>query len=213
MRSFKHCVLFFFLCTASPASGQEPVHTGRSLWQSFTTTDTKAAAVTRDAVFTPEGVIYAANEAGLIRFDGEHWRIIAAGPERRSLHQLVQLDDGSFFASTQTGVGKFSLGASGKFTWGDIPLSDTKTAAESTSVLSLHKDQTSDGALVVTEDAVIHVRDDSEKPEGGRHRNHLIQIRLSDHDDCICHHHGLVAVLDEINSARAIQSNPRVTQI
>jgi len=161
MRSFTHCILFFCLCMASPAIGQEPVHTGRSLWQSFTTTDTKAAAVTREAVFTPEGVIYAANDAGLLRFDGEHWRVIAAGLERHSLHQLVQLDDGSFFASTQTGVGKFSLGTSGKFTWEDIPLSDTKTAAEGTSVLSLHKDQTSDGAFVVTEDTVIHVSDES----------------------------------------------------
>ncbi len=135
------------------AAAQEQVHSGRPLWQAFTTQDTRGAAVTHDAILTPDGLVYAANDAGLLRFDGVRWRLIPAGPGRLPLRQLILADDGSLFAATPDGLGTFTPDSSGQLVWMDVPLGEEGVSQGPITLYAL------DGIVVDTNGPVLRLTD------------------------------------------------------
>ena len=99
------CALYFSMPYQS-SDAQERVHTGRPLWQSFDSRDTNAASATHQAHTNERGFVYAANDAGLLRYDGARWQLFKTGSPARSLHALLPLDGNRWLAG---GAGVFGM--------------------------------------------------------------------------------------------------------
>lgn len=104
----------------SEGAAQEPVHTGRPVWQAYDTRTTNGARVTYQAVLSDNGPIVAANDAGLLTFDGLHWRRFEAGPERRPLRALAPLANDSWLVGGTQTLGTFTPDPKIGLVWHDL---------------------------------------------------------------------------------------------
>ena len=109
-----------YLVYAPNVFAQERVHTGRPLWESFDTRSTGGARVTSEAAADHQGIIYAANDAGLLAFDGIVWHLFEAGLERRALKSVEYLGDDSWLVGGPETLGTFVPNATGDLVWRDL---------------------------------------------------------------------------------------------
>ncbi|MFL2770039.1 MAG: hypothetical protein ACJZ9F_03420 [Rhodospirillaceae bacterium] len=99
---------------------QELKNTGRPQWQSYDTRLTKGARVTHAATLSHEGLIYAANDAGLLAFDGLEWRRFNVGPERKPIQALAYLGNEKWLVGGEKALGTFAPDSNGTLIWNDI---------------------------------------------------------------------------------------------
>lgn len=144
------------------------VHSGRPLWRLFDARHTGAADVTRTATFDERGLVYAANESGLLSFDGTSWSITSTGPNSLPIHAILNLGDGIWLAGGPSVLGTFAPTAQGTHTW--RPLSEinvTDGNSENTkkfedAVLSMF--QHDDNTYVITDRNVLLLKGDAPSP-------------------------------------------------
>ena len=100
------CSLFVSMPYQS-SDAQERLHTGRPAWRTFDSRDTGAASVTHQAHIDARGYLYAANDAGLLNYDGARWQLFKTGLSSRPLKALLPLDGNRWLAG---GAGLFGRG-------------------------------------------------------------------------------------------------------
>lgn len=115
-------LLLSVLLIESPAgvAAQDLVHTGRPLWRTFTTSDMGAFKTTRGAMTDRRGLVFGANEAGLVVYDGVTWRVFETAPGRRALRTLVPLDNEAWLVGGDATFGTFSPDPTGSLTWTNL---------------------------------------------------------------------------------------------
>ncbi len=86
--------------------GQPEVH-------NFTTEQTHAGAQTWDIYEDDKGNVYFGNEKGIIRFDGEEWRLIPLD-NNSDVHSIAQGADGKIFVGGYTEIGMITEDSLGK---------------------------------------------------------------------------------------------------
>ena len=134
------------------ALAQEAPHTGRALWRAYDTRETGAMQRTYEMAFDDRGILYAANEAGLVSFDGFTWRVYEAGLKRMQLQSILPLVDGSWLAGGAQSLGIFRPTQNGNLSWNPI-LEQTKGVGSTIKgVTSLIPTET--GPLVITDQSV-----------------------------------------------------------
>ncbi|MBT5240668.1 MAG: hypothetical protein HN793_13730 [Rhodospirillaceae bacterium] len=136
-------------------TAQEAPHRGRPLWHSFDVRDTGAMPETHAAAVDERGLIYAANDSGLLSFDGSAWRIHPAGPGKIPLNVLAPLDDGAWLAGGGQHLGVFVPTADGTLKWTD--LGNLTAAGQSYEVLALTPGQS--GTYVITDRNILTWKD------------------------------------------------------
>ena len=109
-------VLISSFLSTSPIA-QEAPHQGRPLWRSFDIRQTGALPQTNAAAFDDRGLIYAANESGLLSFDGMKWATHFAGRARQPLRDLAYLGNGSWLAGGPKSLGVFTPSPNGTLVW------------------------------------------------------------------------------------------------
>lgn len=130
-------LLCVFLPIAEDAGAVDDI--GRPLWRVFDTRDTGAGDISQTAIFDERGLIYAANESGILSFDGISWRLTSTGPAQSALNAILYLGDGSWLAGGPNVLGKFTPNATGAHTWQPISYSGAATDGFQESVLSFVK--------------------------------------------------------------------------
>ena len=134
------------------ALAQEAPHTGRALWREYDTRETGAMQRTYEMAFDDRGILYAANEAGLVSFDGFTWRVYEAGLKRMQIQSILLLADGSWLAAGAQSLGIFRPTQNGNLSWNPI-LEQTKDVDSTIKgVTSLILTET--GPLVITDQSV-----------------------------------------------------------
>ena len=133
---------------------QERAHVGRPQWRTYDTRDTGAARTTHEAYVDSRGIVFAANDAGLISFDGARWRLLEIGASRRAIHALEPLNDQSWLVGGPGTLGVISIDATGKRTWTEHapPLEDMEDTFTDT-VLRIHR--TPDDLLILTDRSIL----------------------------------------------------------
>ncbi|MDF1570745.1 MAG: triple tyrosine motif-containing protein [Bacteroidales bacterium] len=86
--------------------GQPDVH-------NFTTEQTHAGAQTWDILEDDKGNVYFGNEKGIIRFDGEEWRLIPLD-NNSEVHSITQGSDGRIYVGGYTEIGMIMEDSLGK---------------------------------------------------------------------------------------------------
>lgn len=86
--------------------GQPEVH-------NFTTEQTHAGAQTWDILEDEKGNVFFCNEKGIIRFDGEEWRLIPL-ENNSEVHSIAQGSDGKIYVGGYTEIGMVMEDSSGK---------------------------------------------------------------------------------------------------
>jgi hypothetical protein len=128
---------------------QEINHTGRPLWQAFDSRVTNAGETTYSSVINSKGLVYAANEAGLLSYDGVSWRLLPHTPQSRGITHLAALDKepwatGSWLTGGTNGLGLYTPDDRGRLHWsaldmpgspGDTPGSPGTPAAASSPII------------------------------------------------------------------------------
>jgi hypothetical protein len=115
-------LLGLLVALTCPALAQETPHIGRPLWRSFDTRETGAPEKTYDGAFDQRGLIYAANDAGLLSYDGVRWRLMQTGNRETKIYALAPLENGSWLAGGPQLLGIFSPTLDGTFAWHDAEL-------------------------------------------------------------------------------------------
>lgn len=116
---------------------QEQRHQGRPLWHMFDTRDTGAMSATRDATLDGRGILYGANDAGLVSFDGITWRVHSAGTEKIPLRQIVALENGAWLAASDNTLGTFTPNTIGDLEWKSLPRYDSTDSQSHSKILAL----------------------------------------------------------------------------
>ena len=157
------CVAVFAVFSSMPFSSsdaQERVHTGRPVWRSFDTRDTGAASVTHQAQLNERGFVYAANDAGLLTFDGARWKLFKTGLSVRPINALLPLNGNRWLAGGSGIIGIFTPDQSGTLQWSNISIgSDDSEDEFSDTVLNILP--TSMGTLILTDHGAIRFTDDN----------------------------------------------------
>ena len=132
---------------------QEPVHVGRPQWRIFDTR-TGGARTTHQAYVDSRGIIYGANDAGLISFDGVRWRLFDVGASKKKIHTLEYLDNITWLVGGPSTLGIFSPNDAGKLTWTEkFPeLGDSEDVFSDT-VVRFHRSPP--GLLVLSDRSVL----------------------------------------------------------
>lgn len=156
MHSLKACVYTISIVLAwsflTPATGAD-VHTGRSLWRAYDSRQTGADTITRAASFDERGIVYGANESGLLSFDGARWRLSPAGPAVAPIHTILYMGNGTWLAGGPKTLGVFAPSAQGAHVWQADKDADDEALPFEDTVLSLV--QHNDTVYVVTDREVF----------------------------------------------------------
>ena len=124
------------LSSLQSSTAQERVHTGRPLWKTFDTRHTLAANVTHQALLDECGFIYAANDAGLLNFDGVRWRLYEAGQAASVITAILPLPGEGWLAGGPGVIGKYAPDASGRLEWSPLQVELAASEDESTGTVS-----------------------------------------------------------------------------
>lgn len=155
----KLTILLLSLVWTPIALAQEAPHTGRALWRAYDTRETGAMQRTYEMAFDNRGIPYAANEAGLLSFDGMSWNIYEAGLEQIPIQAILQLEDGSWLAGGAQSLGIFRPTKNGNLSWQTILEQVEDVGSTTTGVISLIPTET--GPLVITDRSVSLLENES----------------------------------------------------
>ena len=136
---------------------QEDIHKGRPLWRMYSTNDTQAAATTHKAMLDQRGFVFAANDAGLLSFDGDSWRIHKTGNERNEIQAIEKLGENVWLTGGPNGIGAFSPNSLGELTWSEL---FKHTDDENVFDTVLDITTTPDGIFILTDQAVFQFEED-----------------------------------------------------
>lgn len=151
--------LISFACMWSllAAIAQADTNAGRPLWRFFDARSMGAADVTRAVQFDERGLLYAANELGLLSFDGSTWSLTTTGPVPTPIHTVLNLGNGTWLAGGPQVLGTFSPTSLGTHAWRPYPGTANDSNSFDDSVLSLIRHQ--DSIYVITDRAVLSADD------------------------------------------------------
>lgn len=107
---------FITLATAfvvSQLCGQSMMATGFHGITTYTSLDYKASTQNWDAVQDKRGIMYFANNDGVLEFDGESWRLISLGKDVSELKSLAINDNGVIYVGARNEFGYLQANAQG----------------------------------------------------------------------------------------------------
>ncbi|NKB45707.1 MAG: hypothetical protein GKS03_15660 [Alphaproteobacteria bacterium] len=105
---------------------------------------------THAAAFDKRGLIYAANDSGLLSFDGNEWRIHPAGIGKLPLKVLAPLEGGAWLAGSTQQLGVFAPMPNGTLKWTSVK--NEEADGQSDEILALIPDQSE--IYVITDRAI-----------------------------------------------------------
>lgn len=137
---------------------QEAPHTGRALWRVYDTRETGAMQTTYEITFDDRGILYAANDAGLVSFDGMTWNTYDAGLKQIPIQSILPLGDGAWLTGGAQSLGIFRPTQNGGLNWEVILEQIEDSSSTRKGVLSIILTET--GPLVITDQSVYLWQDE-----------------------------------------------------